>query len=210
MFKGLGLGMAIVGFLLLWFGWSYITYLISVVFIPVGVIMFIVSSSGRSSDSDIDNDVKRKTEGLEKDLGEDKKYSRKILKHIPPETVGGYEYEEGLMLTKAKNGSVRSSEYTKAVIYILSDCLYIPRRTVSLVSEDVRDTLFEIPYEMIKGVEITREDKMLTFGKRTFNVKKTRLVISYGDGLTFSAPIHDDVNADALVDKITRISKGEI
>lgn len=203
--KYVGLGLMIVGFAMLWLGWSYISYILMSIFIPAGIVLFLVGSSGRAGDSDIEAAIKKATEGVEVDLTEDKNYNKRILKHLSPETVEGYEYREGLLLTRAKSGSLRSSEYTKAVIYMLSDALYIPARTISLVSDNVNNRYVEIPYDMIDKVEITHEEANLTYGKKTFRAKIVRLSIEYGDGLVFTTPIHDDITSDALVENIKKM-----
>jgi hypothetical protein len=202
--KFVGMGLMVVGIFLLWLGWSYVSYIMSAVFIPVGLVLFFVGSSGRASDSEIDAFIKRRLGGMEVDLSEDRAYTKRVLKHIPPQSIEDYVYREGLMLTKAKNSSLRSSEYTRSLLYILSDALYIPTRTVALTEDRVDNKLYEIPYDIIQNVEIVRDRRTLTFGKKSFSAKITRLCISYGDGLTFSTPIHDDVTADALVDTIKK------
>lgn len=205
--KGVGLGMAVVGLVLLWLGWSYLSYILTCILLPAGLVLFFVGSTGRSSDEDIDTDIKRLTEGLEIDLGDDKRYAKRVLSHIEPAVCEGYEYREGLMLTKAKNGSVRSSEYTKAIIYLLSDGLYIVSRTFSLVSDDKHDGAVELLYADISCVRIDRESASVAFGKKKFNVKHVRLVIEYGEGQVFSTPIHDDVNSDKLVETLSEHCK---
>ncbi|MBQ7318888.1 MAG: hypothetical protein IJW97_01730 [Clostridia bacterium] len=203
--KFVGMGMMVVGVLLLWLGMSYITYILSAVLIPIGLVLFFIGASGRAGDSEIDAFIKRRVDGMEVDLSEDRAYAKRILKHIPPQSIEDYEYREGLMLTKAKNSSLRSSEYTRSLLYILSDALYIPVRTISLVEDHTDNKLYEIPYDMISGIEITRERRTLPFGKQSFSAKITKLCITYGDSLTLSLPIHDDVGADRLVETIQKV-----
>ena len=203
--KYVGMGLMVVGVLLLWLGWSYVTYIMAAAFIPVGLVLFLIGASGRASDSDIEGFIKRRLEGMEVNLAEDRTYAKRILKHIPPQSIEDYEYREGLMLTRAKNNSLRSSEYTRAILYVLSDALYIPTRTVALTEDRVDNKLYEIPYDMISGIEITRERRTLPFGKQSFSAKITKLCITYGDSLTLSLPIHDDITADSLVETIKKI-----
>lgn len=203
--KYVGMGLMVVGVLLLWLGWSYVTYIMAAAFIPVGLVLFLIGASGRASDSDIEGFIKRRLEGMEVNLAEDRTYAKRILKHVPPAVVEDYEYREGLMLTRAKNNSLRSSEYTRAILYVLSDALYIPVRTLSLVEDRINNTLCEIPYDMISNVEILRDRCTLTFGKNSYSAKITQLCITYGDGLTFRTPIHDDITADSLVETIKKI-----
>ena len=203
--KLIGIGLVILGFVLFYFGWGWISYILMSLSIPVGVVLFIIGSSGRSDESVIETCIQNGTEGLELELEKDTKYKKRILKHISPETVEGYEYNEGVMLKKSKSGSLQSSEYTKAIIYILSDAIYVNARTVSVVSEQVKNTTVEIPYGMITKFAVEQEEKSLTFMKKTFEVQPFRLVIEYGDGLSLSLPINNSINSDCFVEKINKL-----
>ena len=204
--KFLGAGMLIVGLFLLWLAWDFWVYIIATVLVPVGLVMFIIFSGGRASESDIDEYVVRKCEGLEVYLAEDNKYRRRIIEHIEPRNVEGYSFRDGVMLKKAKDSSVRSSEYTKSIFYLLTDEIYIVRRTFSIVSDEVTNETFEIPYADIKKMEITRERKTKKFGSASFLVKETLIHITYGDGLEFVSPIHDDITSDAYLEQIEKLA----
>ncbi|MBO5204118.1 MAG: hypothetical protein J6B72_05865 [Clostridia bacterium] len=205
--KSAGLGMAVVGLILLWMGWGYLSYILTCILLPTGLVLFFVGSTARSSDEDIDTDIKRLTEGLEVHLEDDRRYAKRVLSHMEPQVCEGYEYREGLMFTKARDGSVRSSEYTKAIIYMLSDGLYIVSRSFSLVSDEKRNSEVEIPYADISSVRIVRERASVAFGKKKFNARHARMVIEYGEGQVFSAPIHDDVNSDKRVETVSGLCK---
>ncbi|MBQ2767957.1 MAG: hypothetical protein IJF49_07790 [Clostridia bacterium] len=207
--KTIGTGMMVVGILGLWLGWSYSYYLyfISTIALPVGLVLFMFGSVGRASEEDMDSCIKSIGDGLDSLLENDKKLSKKRLAHISPMMAEGYEYSDGLMYTKAKSGTVRSSEYTKAILYILSDSLCIVRRTASLIADNARTETVEIPYDMLAQAEIRTADKTVSFGKRQFHVKETRLFVTYGDALVFSTPIHNDITADQFVDKIRKTAQ---
>lgn len=202
--RAIGLAMSIVGIVFLWLGWNlyYILFLISLICLPAGLAMFFVGSARRSTDEDIETDIKNRTYGIVKDLSDDKHMVRKMLRNLPPVVIEGYEFSEGLMFTKAKNSQIRSSEYTATAVHILSDMLHVDRRTVCLTTEENREGSYDIPYESVKNVYISREKKTVSFGKNTYNVHDTRFCVDYGEGLTLSVPIHDDMDADALVEKI--------
>jgi hypothetical protein len=116
-----------------------------------------------------------------------------------------FEYREGLMLTRSKSNSLRSSEYTKSILYFLTDGLYIVTRTFSLVEDNVRNAALEIPFLTMDKVEIVRETPTLHFGKKTFNTHYAHLVIRYEGDKVLNVPIHDDITADQLAERITRM-----
>ena len=206
-FSTIGLGMTIVGLVVLYFGWSYISYVLSCIAIPVGLALFFIGSTGHSSDADIDADINSITKDMEVNFEEDKQYAKRILKHIEPKICEGYEYKEGLYFVKAKNGTVRSSEYTKAIIYVLSDELYIVKRNFSLVSDSICNETIEIPYSDIISVEIVRDARYVEFKKKKFSVKVACIEIKYADGKVFYAPIHDDVDSDKFIETINDLIK---
>ena len=201
--KFIGGAILIEGFISIWLRLGFL-WLLSVMLIPAGFVMFIIGSGGRASEADIDNYISRGMDKLEVDLSEDKHYRRRILEHIPAREVEGYLYDEGVMLKKAKNSSIRSSIYTKAIFYTLSDELYITRRTISIVSTEKENETVEIPYDTLTSVEIIRQRGTKKDGKKAFLVKETFIKISYGEGESFVTPIHDDITADEFANQILK------
>ena len=200
--KAIGIGLMLLSVALYFFGWGYISYILMSICLPVGALLFILGSGKRSSDSDIDEYVKRITGGLEIDLIEDKDFAKKLDKSFSPMIFEGFEYDEGLMLTKAKSGSVRSSRYTKAVIYVLHNSLYILNRSFSLIEDEIKNSNCELALTDIDRIELVANEKNLTFEKKVFNVKYVRLNIILGGNVYLSLPAPNDINTDQLVDKI--------
>ncbi len=205
--RTLGLGLLIGGFAALCIGFatSYILYIIGTVLILPGVLIFIIGSAGRSNDEEIKNCISRATEGMEVDLSEDRAYAKRIVPKSEPEIAQNYEYREGLMLTRSKSNSLRSSEYTKSILYLLTDAIFIVSRSFSLVEDKTRNSKMEIAYCDIEKVEILRDTASIPFKKKTFTAHITRLVITYEGGKTFSTPIHDDITTDQLAQRIERL-----
>lgn len=207
--KGIGAGLLIVGLFWLWLGIGYIgwiAYFFMILSIPSGFIMFILGSTLSSNDADMDEYIKKNCEGLELDLEGDKNFSKRILKNKEPNVTGGYEYNgEGLMFRKDKRGTWRSSKYTKSVIYVLSDALYINSRTFSLISDDTENRLLEISYDTVESVEMKNEEHVIVAGKNSFKIKKDRLVIKYGEGMTFSAPMNNDIRSEEFIEMLNRM-----
>ena len=203
--KFLGICMLAIGFICLWLGHGYFSWIIMSVFLPVGLVLFIYGSSGKASDADIDGCIEMKSMDMEVDLSSDIHYNRRILKGVEPIVAEGYEYRPGLMLTKAKNGSLRSSEYRRTIVYILSDSLYITTRLISLVTEDVTNEIVEIPYTDIEKVQLKTEESTLTFGKNSFRAKITVMSVERKNGETFECPISDDITSENEVAKLNGV-----
>lgn len=205
--RTVGLGLLIGGFaaLCLGFATSYILFVIGTVLILPGALVFIIGSAGRSNDEEIKHCIARAVEGMEIDLSGDRAYAKRIIPKSEPEIAENYEYREGLMLTRSKSNSLRSSEYTKSILYLLSDAVLIVSRSFSLVEDKTVNSKVEIAYRDIEKVEICRDTASIPFKKKTFTAHITRLVITYDGGKAFVTPIHDDITADQLVQKIERL-----
>ena len=204
--KLIGGGILIVGFIIIWLGFGLL-WVLSTMLVPLGFVMFIVGSGGRASESDIDKYISNNMDKLEVELSDDRHYRRRILDHIPPRYVEGYLYDEGVMLKKAKDSSIRSSKYTRAIFYMLSDELYITRRTISIISTDKDNETLEIPYDTLTNVEVIRQRGTKKDGKKSFLVKETFIKISYGEDQSFVTPIHDDITSDEFAEQILKLAK---
>lgn len=202
--KFIGIGLVILGFVLFYFGWGWISYILMTASVPVGVVLFIVGSSGRADESVIDTCIESATEGIEVDLASDFKYKSRIQKHVDPEVIGGYEFNDGVMLKYSKDGALRSSEYTKAIIYTLTDAVYVSKRTVSVVSDKSDSLRLEIPFKNITRFEIESEEKRLTFMKKSFSVRAFSLVIEQKDAPTVTLPIVSSISSDRFVERIKK------
>lgn len=202
-----GLGILVVACFLLWISravHSFIFYIVSPPAIVVGFVMFIIGSSGRSSEDDLNACIRNATDGLEIDFSNDIHYSRKVQKHIKPVYIEGCEFEDGVMIKRAKNGSLRSSKYSKALVYIMTDRLYINKKTMSLVSEEVEKSTSEILYDDIKKAGLEGEDKDIVFNKKTYHTKSFSFAVEYGDGKKFKCPIFDNMDSVYFVELVNK------
>ena len=203
--KFVGIGLMILAAVLFYFGRGWIGYILMCVSLPAGFLLFLLSTFGRSSESDIDEYIKKATENLEINVEEDKNFEKRLSKHLPVETAEGYEYSDGVMLKKAKNGSIRSSVYTKSILYPLDTALFISYRTISLVSEDKTEEKLEIPYSDINSLRFEEEHKQLKFRKNSFRTRIDTLVIEYSDNKTLCLPIQSSVQTDTFVERINEL-----
>ena len=203
--KYTGLGLLIGGAALFLWGWSYISYVLSTVMIPVGLAILLIRSIRCSNENDLDEYIQNHLESVEIDEVENKEFRQRRLKSPEPEICEGYEYREGVMLKKGKKGPVRSSKYTKAIIYPLKDGICVSRHTVSLVSEENLREITEISYDVLHKIEVVKDDLRLTYGKNTFTIHATWLNIEYGEGNWISVPCTDNVQTEDFVTRVKRI-----
>lgn len=203
--KFIGIGLMVLAGIMYFFGWGYISYILMSIGLPLGAVLLVISTFGRSTESDIDAYIKKHTEGVEHKTDDQKKFEKRLHNKIPIQTFEGYDYSEGLMYKKGKNGQVRSSKYCKAVIYPLETGLCICYRKISLVSDEIENNDTEIPYTSITVFEMKSEDKNLTVGKNSIRVKETLLMIGNTDGTVLSLPIKDSIMIEEYVKKINAL-----
>ena len=203
----IGTGLSAVGVIVLLFGnmISFYLYMASWIMLPVGVVLFIIGASRRSTDKDIEDCISYKLQTMDLspfNLGVNE---RRIVKGREPIIVENYEYENGLHLKMSKKGIIFSSKYTKTAIFMLTDALMVISRSVSVISDEVKDKKFEIPYSAIGEVKIVREEKDIDYAEKKFHTVAERLVIRYNGGYRFSTPVHVDINSGDTAKLINKI-----
>ncbi len=198
-----GGGLLIVSLISLWLGWGMISYIFAIIGTPTGLILFLVGASGKISDQDMDNYIQNKMADLKIDIDNDRYYQTKLLKHLKEYTVEGYMFSDGVMIKKRKDNSLRSSEFSRAKIRILSDRLYIVHRQISLISDEMTSTKYELNYDSITSVTVERDSKRMIFNKNTFMTKSCCLRIVCGES-ELLLPIADAITSDELAEAINR------
>ena len=203
--KSIGIGILVLGCILAMVGWyfNYYFLMIGSTLLPVGIVVFYLGVSGRATDTDLDAILAQEAERWQIDPEEDRRYAKRIWKRFEALTVAGYEYRDGVMLKKAKNGNLRSSEYTLTRVVFLTDALYCAVHTMSLVGEHPQDRVQESPYDAIRSVELLHSQANIAFGDQIFAAKPTELAIAYGDTV-FRCPVTDDMNSEELIQKIQK------
>lgn len=203
----IGTGMSIIGAIFLLFGnmISFYLYALSWVVLPVGVVLFIIGASRRSTDKDIEDCIKYKLQSMDLspfNLGVNE---RRIVKGREPIIIENYEYENGLHLKISKKGIIFSSKYTKTAIFMLTDALMVITRSVSVVSDEEKNKKFEIPYSAISEVKIVREEKDIDYVDKKFHTVSEKLVIRYNGGYKFATPVHVDINSGDTAKIINKV-----
>ena len=161
--------------------WSYILYIFMLILLPIGLALFIIGSIGKSTDDDIDKVISRLSSEADIDKERDADIIRKQLKRPSPEIISGYDYSDGLMFRKTKNGVVRSEVFKKATLLPLNEGIYVSYATVNIPCESVKKEIFELPYTDIDDIRVVSERKTVRFSKKSFSVNDSRLeIISHG------------------------------
>ncbi len=209
--KYVAIGMAGASGAICFSGMGFISFILMAMGLTAAAVLFIISTIGRSSETDIDAFVEKHTEGVEFKTEFPKDLEKRLLKTPAVYVAKGYDLSDGSMYKKGKTGLVRSPKYSKAILYPFRDALGVCYRKVSLVSDECENVQTEIPYASISSIEIKTEEKRLAIGKDTVRAKETRLILKKEDGSIISLVTEDSVLTDDFVKKINeKISASKI
>ena len=204
--KYIGVGLVILSvaiyFIDFFCGWF--AYLILILGLPAGIVLFLIST-GRASDDEINTYIKLHTKGIGEEVEDEKNFRKRLLDRQPPIVFEGHDFEDGVMITKAKNGSLVSSVFTKAIIFPLDTGIHVSYRTISLISDEIKEDSFEIGYSDISSFKMNDEKKQIVFGKKKFTPHDIRLVINYSGVKTISLPMQDNMDTENFIKKINEM-----
>jgi len=197
----LGVGLLGVGFLLLWVGMSYFTYILSVISMLLGVAAFLYGNLGRGNATQIDDTIKLQWEAIRfPELEEDPALRKRTPKEPEVLTYEGFEMRNGLYFKKKKDASVISSEYTCIKAVVLNDALYLKKRTFSFISDEKSMQTIEIPFASIKSIEVVTNTLMVGHGEKPeHRVKTCHIAIKYGNDECVLLPRPEDAYVDDYV-----------
>ncbi len=202
-----GIVLAAVSAALYFFGWSYVSYIIASIGLPVGLVLFVVGSIGRADEADLDGYIARGVEGADAPDPEDDRFERRRLSYVQPQIAKGYEYADGLLFKKDKNGHLRSSLYTSATLYPMKESLCVYGRTVSLISDERTDIRREIAYKEIEKVSISEDERWVKSKKGSMKVKDVRLVVKLLDGEELSLPVDNGIDVERFAEKVNELAR---
>ena len=82
--KIIGICLCLFTVALYFFGWGFISYILMCLSLPTGAVLFIIGSSRRSGDADIDEYIDKMGNGIEIDLIENKDFAKRLSKSFSP------------------------------------------------------------------------------------------------------------------------------
>ena len=187
------------------FGYSWLSYYQFYVLLPAGIALLVFHSVTTAGEGDLDRYLAERTGSLCPEWFEKNGRQKELLNTPAPVYTDGYEYREGVMLRRDKKSRLRSTCYTKAILYPTGDALGIVSLTVSLVCEEVESRDVQIPYASIKNLALVRERMSLPMGKKATSITVDRLIVEYGEEETLAIPMRDSMDTDAWIEKVREL-----
>jgi hypothetical protein len=204
-----GLGILAAGGILFLLGWWFfwLFFYIAVVMIPIGLVIYIYGTSGSADENSLNKIIKENTDAITfSDIKEMPEYRRRMSKNPTEENLGGYIFNDNVLMKRAKSSAMVSSEYVSAKMLILNDALLIRSTYFSFISDEKRESEIEIPFSTIEKIEIERDSETYQVGKKELTVKKCFFVITH-EGVQTKFPRKDDIYADELIVTLNRLLK---
>lgn len=187
-------------FLWNWFIWFFtVFYILMFLLFPVGLVLFIIGSVGKSTDEEIDKIIASLSAAADVDREKDAALLRRLRQRPLPQTVSGYDYSDGLMFRKAKNNVIRSEIFQRATLLPLEEGLCVLYAKVNIPCETVEKGVLELPYDDIEDMRVVSERRTIRFSKRSFSVLDSRLeILSHGETV-LSLPVKESASLDAFL-----------
>lgn len=204
-----GMGLLVAGVILFFLGWYFfwLFFYIGIPMIPVGIALYIYGSNGSADENALNKVIKENTDAITfADIKESNEYRGRLSKKAMEEVLGGYVFNDNVLMKKAKSSSMVSSEYVLAKMLILNDALLIRSSAFSFISDEKHNSEIEIPFSAIEKIEIERQTETFTVGKKELTAKTCFLVITH-EGVQTRLPRKDDIYADELIVTLNRLLK---
>lgn len=205
--KYIGIGLLALCVVLFFFGRGYITYVLMCASMTAGLIITLISTLGKAGESDIDAYIASKTSDLEYKAINEKAFMQKKQKHMEQVIGGAFELAEGEPMKRGKDGVIRTTGYTKHIIYPLDSGIAVAYRRVSLLGDEVADGQFELSFAELREFRVESEPVTLSYGQAVIETRRDLLVIG-GEGVeTVKLPTHSDAATDELVTRIWHLKE---
>ncbi len=206
-FVPLGLGMLIVGFLMLWLGWSAFSYYFGWALIAVGFALFVILGSRQVPESELKQCIQAAKAGLGDEIAA---RPDKLLKSPEPFMAEGFDYtERANCFTRGKDAKVLSDAYGATMLFFANDALLVCGRRICLTTGEVQDESLRLEWAELGGAELVPFEKSvkLTKGKNaTAGVRGVMLRLYGAQGEEhYLAPIANDMDAEHLCETIARM-----
>lgn len=204
-----------VGLLVLYFGWSYFSYIFGAIAAPAGLVLFIIGGAKHISDNDMAEQVEHALLDYDKSVTDMAGYERVVLKQPAPAELSAYSFgDEARYFKRGKNGTPISDRYTRTHIFYTKDSLLVVGRTLSLAElgeadgAGVTDFSEHLALSGIRSAALEQREASVTLTNtgKTLAVRWYELVLTGDEGELLRVPAANDMDVSNLCDDLNRRS----
>lgn len=217
--RPIGMVLLPLGLVMMWLGWSFISYILAAVFIPAGLVMFLVGSSKFVSDNDIREQIDHAMLDYDKSVTDMNGYERIVLKQPAPLEIEAYQFgETAKYFKRGKNSTPVSDVFTRTRLFYTKDAIMIVGRTLCISElneaegKGITDVSETIAYEGITSASLETHEVQVTQTNtgKPMNVKWCELVIMGHNEELIRFPAKNDMDATGLVDDLNRMASRKV
>lgn len=202
-----------VGLLVLYFGWSYFSYIFGAIAAPAGLVLFIIGGAKHISDSDMAEQVEHALLDYDRSVTDMAGYERVVLKQPAPVELSAYSFgDEAKYFKRGKSGTPLSDRYTRTHIFYTKAAILVVGRTLSLTElgetdgAGVTDFSEQIALAEISSAALEQHETTVTLTNtgKPATVRWCELVLMGDGGELLRVPAANDMDASNLCEDLNR------
>lgn len=212
MWRLLGGGLLIVGFIWLWVGRTMASYYLPIVMIPAGFVMFLVTSARNVPESEIRGHIQKAVQGLGNDITEHPDLSKQVLNTPAPYRGEAFAFDERMKVARrGKDAKLLSDVFCATAAYFTKDALLLRGRVVNLSDGTVQSAEFRLLWEDVGSAALEPYDVKVTMANKrreTATARGGMLTVTGKEGeLLYSAPVPNDMDGEDFCKSVMRMAQ---
>lgn len=206
-----GGGLLIVGFIWLWIGRSMLSYYLPVVMIPVGLVMFLVASARNVPESEIRGNIQKTMQDLGCDISERREVSATVLRTPAPYRGEAFVFDGRMKAARrGKDSKLLSDVYCATAIFFTKEALLLRGRVLDLSDGTVEGTEKKWLWESIASATVVPFEYRVTITnkrRQTATARGVELVLVSREGEElYRAPVPNDMDSEELCQHIEKMA----
>jgi hypothetical protein len=216
--RPIGMVLLPLGLVMLFLRMGFMSYILATVFIPVGLVLFLVGGAKLVSDNDILEQIDHGMLDYDKSVTDMNGYERIVLKQPAPVEMASYRFDDSAKyFRRGKNSTPISNIYTRTRLFFTKDSILVASRTLNIselnvaAGEGITDVSEHLGFAGIKSASLEEHSVTVTQTNtgKPMTVKWCELVIMGHSEELIRIPTKNDMDASALVDDINRKCAGK-
>ena len=216
--RPIGMVLLPLGLVMLFLRMGFMSYILATVFIPVGLVLFLVGGAKLVSDNDILEQIDHGMRDYDKSVTDMNGYERIVLKQPAPVEMTSYRFDgSAKYFRRGKNSTPISNVYTRTRLFFTKDSILVASRTLNIselnvaAGEGITDVSEHLGFAGIKSASLEEHSVTVTQTNtgKPMTVKWCELVIMGHSEELIRIPTKNDMDASALVDDINRKCAGK-
>ena len=202
-------GMLIVGLIWFWVGWSAASYYVPCVIVPLGIVMFLVTSARHVPESEIRGNIQKALSALGQDVEQAPDFHTHVLKVPAPYRGESFVFDERARAARrGKDAKLLSDVYQATAIYFTQEALLVRGMTVDLSNGTVESQEKKILWTELAGATVTPYELRVALSNKknaTATGRGAWLELQGSEGeVVYRAAVPNDMDAEDLCSQINK------